>query len=239
MDKKPNRKRSWLQSGAFSRLKKKNLDNIVQNIPSKPSPSNCFRPISLRPIHDTASEASSSSSSADYPQSPDDINVHFSDNENDTNEEHDDIFDIEEPISSDEEYGDHNRIDDDNDFGDLDGWTLRQFLQVWSVKYNIRHRALKSLLKGLITISNENLPQDPRTLLNSNTKSVIENMGDGQYWHQGLEYCLRQCFADLDGALEISLDINIDGLPIHNSSKQQFWPILCDVVGHNLPQFDT
>lgn len=33
---------------------------------------------------------------------------------------------------------------------------------------------------------------------------------------------------------EIFLSLNIDGLPLANSSKQQFWPILCSII--NVPQ---
>lgn len=229
MSEKPKRKRSWLHSGSFSRLKKVNHDRIIKKCPSKPSSSSYSRQTSA------GAESASSSQSSEYPQSPDEIQVNLSDNENDDNEVKIHSSDMDDPISSDEDNDDDidvvNDVDGDDD---MDGQNLREYLQVWAVKYNIRHIALKSLLSGLNKFCGASLPNDPRTLLHTKATSAIECMGgDGRYWHQGLESCLKQCFVDLECALEISLDFNIDGLPIHNSSKSQFWPILCDVVGHN------
>lgn len=59
-------------------------------------------------------------------------------------------------------------------------------------------------------------------------------MGENErYWHQGVENCLRKALEQLDRPLSISLNFNIDGLPIHKSSLKNFWPILCNI--HELP----
>lgn len=70
-----------------------------------------------------------------------------------------------------------------------------------------------------------------RTLFKCNTVAIkIIEMDNGQYWHNGLIGQLTkylQCQSDIPN--KISLNINIDGLPIYKSSNKQFWPILCNV----------
>lgn len=62
---------------------------------------------------------------------------------------------------------------------------------------------------------------------------IVEMSENGRYWHQGLENCLQKALEQLDRPLSISLNINIDGLPVHKSSTKNFWPILCQI--HELP----
>ena len=52
-------------------------------------------------------------------------------------------------------------------------------------------------------------------------------MNSGKFWYFGLKNCLLQKFSDLDNSTTISVLFNIDGLPIFNSAKTEFWPILC------------
>lgn len=73
------------------------------------------------------------------------------------------------------------------------------------------------------------IPQDPRSLLVTPRTVSIITIGDGQYWHNGLQTCLVKCFSHLESSIDIALNFNIDGLPIHNSSKMQFWPILFSI----------
>lgn len=59
---------------------------------------------------------------------------------------------------------------------------------------------------------------------------IISTFEDGsKYWHQGVELCLRNCFELMDEDLRISININIDGLPLYNSSRKCLWPILMNV----------
>lgn len=62
---------------------------------------------------------------------------------------------------------------------------------------------------------------------------IVEMPDNGRYWHQKLENCLRNALVLLDHPLTISLNINIDGLPVHKSSTKNFWPILCNI--HEIP----
>lgn len=116
---------------------------------------------------------------------------------------------------------------------------LRSTLSKWAVEHNIPHVALNSLLKILNKELKNILPNDARTLLQTNKANVdIIYSAPGEYWHNGLKKCLKNIFEDLSVPPdEISLKINIDGLPVFKSSKYQFWPILCSVSEIPLPPF--
>lgn len=59
----------------------------------------------------------------------------------------------------------------------------------------------------------------------------IESMGSDQYyWHNGLKFCLEKIFSEISYSISISLNLNMDGLPIFKSSKSEFWPILCNIA---------
>lgn len=116
-----------------------------------------------------------------------------------------------------------------------DTTAMAVFLKKWSIDNNIRQKALKPLLKQLNNRFNLSLPCDPRTLMGTprNPSTTIINIVGGEYWHQGLEPCLRSCFANLHRPISIALNFNVDGLPLFNSSRDQFWPILFNVHGMN------
>lgn len=121
--------------------------------------------------------------------------------------------------------------DEKDDEGEV---PFSRFLQQWSASFNIRQSALKPLLAELKNRFDQRLPRDPRTLMgtpSSSAKNTFVEMGKGQYWHQGVETCLRRCFQNLNEPLTIFLNINIDGLPIYNNGKAQFWPILFNIEG--------
>lgn len=109
--------------------------------------------------------------------------------------------------------------------------TVRNRLRVWATSFRINQMALKEL----INIWNERfpriLPDDPRTLLNTPRNIVIDNIGNnGYYWHHGLEYCIQRNLQNVEEPPTlINLNVNVDGLPVYKSSKQEFWPILCNI----------
>ncbi|XP_055640812.1 uncharacterized protein LOC129778130 [Toxorhynchites rutilus septentrionalis] len=103
-------------------------------------------------------------------------------------------------------------------------------LQKWTSEYRISQTALKSLITILKTNLELNMPRDPRTLMQIPKSVTILNMkGNGQYWHQGLELCLKRSFNNLTMPMTISLNINIDGLPLFRNSMRNFWPIVCNI----------
>lgn len=93
------------------------------------------------------------------------------------------------------------------------------------------HSALKDLFKIWNKRLPNVLPQDPRTLMQTPPKINIVKVGDGQYWHRGLKLSLESIFQanETVKASSISLNINIDGLPIYKSSKEEFWPIVYNI----------
>uniref|UniRef100_A0A182PWV6 Uncharacterized protein n=1 Tax=Anopheles epiroticus TaxID=199890 RepID=A0A182PWV6_9DIPT len=76
------------------------------------------------------------------------------------------------------------------------------------------------------------LPKHARTLLRTNrAPKSIANIAGGRYWYKGIGNCLHQKFRNIKLASNtvLSLNISIDGLPLHKSGRTTFWPILMNV----------
>ncbi|XP_062714474.1 uncharacterized protein LOC134291131 [Aedes albopictus] len=124
------------------------------------------------------------------------------------------------------------RVDLHCESSSLGSGKSREALRLWSLRHNINHNAIKDLLGVLKDNYNDTcLPSDPRTLLETppNIGQLCYEIPGGKYWHHGLVTCIEKWFENLSSDLSISININIDGLPIHKSSKFQLWPILCNV----------
>lgn len=111
-------------------------------------------------------------------------------------------------------------------------------LRKWTATFNIPQVALKAMVKILNENFHADIPTDPRTIMktprNVNFIKIGNGTDGGMYWHQGLEFCLRNCFKDVALPISISININIDGLPIYKSASKQFWPVLFNV--HEYPK---
>lgn len=107
---------------------------------------------------------------------------------------------------------------------------FRKNIRKWAVSFNVPHVALKALFQNINSRFPNTLPRDPRTLLKTYQTVVITKVGNGSYWHHGFEISLRQIFAEISGIPNvISINVNMDGLPIYKSSKLEFWPILFNI----------
>ncbi len=100
----------------------------------------------------------------------------------------------------------------------------------WAVNHNISHSALSELLHLLVQCGLE-LPKDPRTLLSTSTTYEIKDIGNGCYCHIGVSNLIisalsQEAHSSVD---TITLRINIDGIPLSGSSKQELWPILAKI----------
>lgn len=135
---------------------------------------------------------------------------------------------------------DTDDVDMDQLFGDE---KFRSDLKKWSLDHNISHAALKQLFRLInerlkkptkSPFDESFLPMDPRTLLQTPRSISIVPLTDGEYWHYGVEKWIRRIMPKLNAPKTISLMINIDGLPLFNSSKVEFWPIIFNI--HGLPQ---
>lgn len=108
---------------------------------------------------------------------------------------------------------------------------LLNALHAWVAEHNIAEHNISSLMAILRhAYKDEKLPKDPRTVMKTPRHIETTKLNDGsEYWHQGLEKCLRLHFEGMTVDKTISLNMNIDGLPLFNSATKCFWPILANV----------
>ena len=110
--------------------------------------------------------------------------------------------------------------------------SLRQKLAEWAIKFNIAQAAVKTLLAILKPLAPK-LPDDPRTLLSTPKSYDSKKVGDGYYHHfgisTGIQSLVKNGLLILPDSGVLNLQINIDGLPVHKSSKSQLWLILSKV----------
>lgn len=107
-------------------------------------------------------------------------------------------------------------------------------LRNWVSQFHISHRAVNHLLKLLNSFGMNHLPMDSRTLLQTPTFIELTGVDNGQFWYNGITCNLYRTLAFLNKDLEISLNINVDGLPLFDKSNIQIWPILVNIHGNNL-----
>lgn len=110
---------------------------------------------------------------------------------------------------------------------------LADALKSWAVTHRIKHVAINSLLKILRTSGMSLLPKDCRTLLKTPQSVDIKPLGNGSIWYYTIRKCLEHTFSSADRDLEITLNFNFDGMPLFNSSQQEFWPMLASIRGNN------
>ena len=85
---------------------------------------------------------------------------------------------------------------------------------------------------SLLSPSHPNLPKDARSLLQTKRNIRIKNIAGGEYFYFGVKHWLSVLMERYPINSEINklhLHINIDGVPIFNSSTASLWPILCSV----------
>ena len=100
----------------------------------------------------------------------------------------------------------------------------------WSVENSISHQALSGLLKVLRVHCDPELPCDPRTVLKTPRNVDISKKCGGDYVYLGIVSGILRQGIDIFSK-EISLVVNVDGLPLFKSSNSQVWPILGKVNG--------
>lgn len=149
------------------------------------------------------------------------------------------LADTEKDLEADDEKSDDNNIEGYNSSTVEDETTKNKNLRIavknWALKFNINHSALKILFEIINNRFDSNLlPQDPRTLMETPKSVEIVPCGEGKYWHNGLKFCLENVFSNIHNPINISLNVNLDGLPIFKSAKDEFWPILANI--HEFPE---
>lgn len=121
-------------------------------------------------------------------------------------------------------HGDEKEDQNENDF---DYEAFHHELVQWSLRCKVHEQ-----LRGLLKIWNDmvplkKLPADPRTLLGTpRNKETME----GNYWHYGVKNALRDTLENVsDVPGNISIRLNLDGIPLSKSSSVDCWPILVDI----------
>jgi hypothetical protein len=116
--------------------------------------------------------------------------------------------------------------DDDSELNDESNMT--GFLIDWIFEFDVNRSAVTVLLKYLSTHGHSYLPLDSRTLLATPRSREVIDVDPGKYVHIGLKAGLDFTLSNLKTApTELCLDINIDGVPVSQSSGSCFWVILC------------
>ncbi|XP_065095780.1 uncharacterized protein LOC135717569 [Ochlerotatus camptorhynchus] len=133
----------------------------------------------------------------------------------------DDSFDDSGPSFEKEQYSDA-----------LDQMDLSECIRYWALKTNQSHESINLIMEIIRRKTNgKRLPRSARTLLKTSRQasSEIVEIAGGQYWYQSIKQCLSDFFRFTEQSLNISININIDGIPLFKSSKIQFWPILFNI----------
>ena len=126
--------------------------------------------------------------------------------------------------ASDNDTESHSSSDSDNG----DDVEFRQRLRVWVLDSGtplLHTTSLLALLRPHFPL----LPKDGRTLLHTIRTYTIEDIAGGKYHHFGISKGIKMKLEKYDyfnEYNELSLQINIDGLPLFKSTSDCFWPIL-------------
>ena len=114
--------------------------------------------------------------------------------------------------------------------------SFRQKLAEWAIRFGICLNALDDLLSIVREQAcgcGTSLPKSGRTLLGTPRKVPVRQVAPGQYYHFGLLEGLKSVMAGVNPRnfpQIVHIFVNVDGLPISNSSGGQFWPILAMVA---------
>lgn len=108
---------------------------------------------------------------------------------------------------------------------------LKEELRLWAINHRITHAAISDLLKLLIFAGITCLPRDSRTFMQTPKHVDIKQMGTGKFWYRGIQKVILCLFSKIKKGLVLTLDFNFDGMQLFNSSKTEFWPMLCAIQG--------
>lgn len=92
---------------------------------------------------------------------------------------------------------------------------------------NVRHTVVNRILLALNPF-HPTLPRQARTMLRTPRKTDSVLLNNGKYSHFGLEKGIiyRMKSSTSPNTNELTVDVNMDGLSVHNSTGMECWPIL-------------
>ncbi|KFB53780.1 AGAP002950-PA-like protein [Anopheles sinensis] len=108
--------------------------------------------------------------------------------------------------------------------------SFEEGLRYWALLSSLPHVWLNLLLELIREKTHFALPKDARTLLHTNRiPATITSTAGGRMWYNGVQRSLEQRSSIVIMPSSISLNISIDGIPLHRSSREAFWPILISI----------
>ena len=126
-------------------------------------------------------------------------------------------------------WNNNHKLRDDSKYGD----GMENDVRPWILKYNISYEAASNLLKILEEHHpKDRVPKNVCTLLKTKHNINITTLTNDSTFHSfGLKYQLLRELERYGNitAHKISFDVNVDGLPIFESSQMSFGPILCGI----------
>lgn len=121
-----------------------------------------------------------------------------------------------------------------NSSDDVFAESVSDKLAKWAVLHSISLSALDDILK-ILKPYHKDLPATAKSLLKTPSSYEIRKLGDNeQYYHFGINNGVANLINANEGLLQLvftcdclTLQFNIDGLPLFKSSSCELWPILC------------
>ena len=108
-------------------------------------------------------------------------------------------------------------------------------LRSWALKHKITSVALGELLSILNNHPYFDLPKDPRTFLSTPRSTTVIKVEPGEYVHFDWISSVKKIISESPAPPNcVSLQINIDGIPLYRNSPVQFWPILGKIVDKSI-----
>ncbi|XP_043241159.1 uncharacterized protein LOC122391391 isoform X2 [Amphibalanus amphitrite] len=108
-----------------------------------------------------------------------------------------------------------------------------KMLREWAMKHGISHMAVTDLLHILSEVPVPGIPTSARTLLKTERCIDVKKKAGGDYFYFGIKETLQTIANHLEHTSSsmstLSLQLNIDGLPLFRSSRTCLWPILFTV----------
>ena len=105
-------------------------------------------------------------------------------------------------------------------------------LKKLAVKHNLPQAVVNDVLDLLNDLNVPGLPKDARTLMKSggSVSDVVSKAG-GRYFYFGIESTLKTMASKMKNSRHktMTLQVNIDGMPLFKSSRSSLWPILFNV----------
>lgn len=113
---------------------------------------------------------------------------------------------------------------------------VTESLREWAIETKASHTSINLLLEKL-KVYHPELPRDSRTLLRNKVRTdlISLKLENGEMIYYGLENVLKQELVKGDYPENVSLTINLDGIPIAKSTNAQFWPVLGKLDCSNEP----